>query len=122
MLRLITTKATSDSNHKLWFNDQDNDLFIWLDQRKNPIGFQFCYNKSINEHSINWHQDKGFNHVRIDDGETFNSHYKMTPIMIPDDIFKFKEVAELFHSIGKHIDIKLADFIYHKICTYPDSR
>jgi hypothetical protein len=120
MLRLTTTKSADLTEYKLWFNDHDNDLFIWLDQNENPTGFQFCYDKSFDEHSINWQQQKGFSHARIDAGEACSSRYKMIPIMLPDGVFKYRQVAELFRSISAHIDHKLADFVYHKICTYPD--
>jgi len=120
MLSLITTKAPQQDNRKLWFSDQDNDLFIWLDPQNKLISFQFCYNKTFDEHSISWHQHKGFSHSRIDTGETRDSRYKMTPIMVPDGTFEFKEIAELFHDISQQVDNEYADFIFHKILGYPN--
>jgi hypothetical protein len=121
MLRPITTKALEKLNNKLWFNDHDNDLFIWLDKQDNIVSFQFCYNKSINEHAINWHQQKGFDHSRVDTGEAAGGLCKMTPIMVPDGIFNFKEIALLFRTISQHnIDDQVADFIFNKILSYAD--
>lgn len=120
MLRYIRTHMTRGENHKLWFQDHNNDLFIWLNENRQPTSFQFCYNKAFDEHSISWQHQNGFYHSRIDSGEDGINQYKMSPIMISDETFKHKEMADLLLTISQDINPELINFIYHKILSYPD--
>lgn len=120
MLKLITTQARLENEHKIWFNDQQNDLFVWLDQTGIPIGFQFCYDKARDEHSLYWHQDKGFHHCRVDNGENKLGHYKMSPIMTAKSCFKTNQIAEIFDSTSQQLDAELRKFIEIKIRCFID--
>lgn len=118
MLKAIKTDKNNDTK-KLWFNDHDHDLFIWLDQQGQPIQFQFSYRtylKSYSEHVISWHISKGYSHDKIDDGEANNTDYKMTPILVPNGTFEANDIAKKFSAVSKEIDQALAQFVYGKIC------
>ncbi|TNF32927.1 MAG: hypothetical protein EP315_09005 [Gammaproteobacteria bacterium] len=118
---LQPVKARQDTDQpRLWFNDKDHDLFIWLDDRQQVVSFQFSYNKLHNEHIIVWHRDKGFTHDRIDNGEPGDGRYKMTPILLPDGDADFVHLAQEFKHISQLIEPALAEFIYEKLSTLKD--
>lgn len=120
MLRLIKTKRHSTKHlQRLWFNDQNHDLFIWLENNIKPVKFQFSYNKMQNEHSLNWDLLSGYSHVKIDSGEDVIHTYKMTPIMVPDGTFDQNQLAWLFKSINNDLPPDLAEFIQQKIESAP---
>ena len=119
MLRAITSQRQSKTP-RLWFSDQNHDLFIWLDKLHEPMAFQLSYNKIDDEHCICWHCDKGFSHDRIDSGEDPEGSYKMTPIMVPDGKFDHKKLAQEFQLISADMEPRLANFIYQKLSCYAD--
>jgi hypothetical protein len=122
MLRAINTNKQSDAFKRLWFNDQDHDLFLWLDSSMQPVSFQFSYrtySDIYSEHVISWKKGMGYTHDKIDDGEPADGDYKMTPILVPDGAFDYKKIAQRFKSISKDIDEDIRDFIYQKLCNYP---
>ena len=110
MLRAITGQQQTDNN-RLWFSDDNHDLFVWLDDRNNPVAFQFSYDKHRDEHCIYWHQQRGFRHDRIDSGDNLQAGYKMTPILVPDGHFDAPRLVKLFQSICMEMDPRLARFI-----------
>ena len=114
MLRAILTKQPHDKQ-RLWFSDQNHDLFIWLNENAQPVAFQFSYDKNINENSINMSLENGFSHDRVDNGESGDVSYKMTPIMIPYGEFDCHKIASKFKSISKQLDPAVTDFIYHTL-------
>ena len=112
MLRLIKTdKPSINQLQRLWFSDLEHDLFIWLNQDNHPVSFQFSYNKSQNEHIFNWHQQTGYSHDKVDDGEHEITRYKMTPVMIPDWEIDIEKISRIFKLISTEIQPELAEFI-----------
>ena len=119
MLREIKTdKHSSDPLQRIWFSDQDNDLFIWLDD-ETPVAFQFSYNKRQDEHTLNWQAQRGYSHQRIDNGEDDSTNYKMTPIMIPNGMIDRDQISHIFKSISHEIEPQLAEFISRKLDNAP---
>ena len=119
MLRAIKTdKHSSDHLQRIWFNDQDNDLFIWLENRT-PVAFQFSYNKRQDEHTLNWEIDRGYSHERIDNGEDDSANYKMTPIMVANGMIDRDQISQIFKSISHEIEPQLAEFVSQKLDNVP---
>lgn len=114
MLRAISDQQQTNGR-RLWFNDQDHDLFVWLDEQQKPLAFQFSYHTRQDEYCIHWHRQRGFSHDRIDSGDTLDGHYKMTPVLMPDGEFEGQRLAEIFQSVCKDIDAALAQFIYRTL-------
>ena len=52
-----------------WFSDDFFDLIVWFDESKNIVGFQLCYDILKISRALTWHQDGGYSHNRVDDGE-----------------------------------------------------
>ena len=119
MLRPITSRHRGKTP-RLWFSDENHDLFIWLDPQSEPLAFQFSYDKLHDEHCIYWHRDRGYSHDRIDSGEPVDGSYKMTPIMVPNDQFDDTQVAQDFLSVSDNLTPKLRDFVFQKLKCYAD--
>jgi len=68
-----------------WFSDSYADLYVWYDTDESIAGFQLCYNKDRDEHSLTWKRESGYSHDSIDAGdETPLSN--QTPIVVPDGL------------------------------------
>lgn len=94
-----------------WFEDRDNDLIVWKDEKNRIIGFQLCYGKGRRERALTWEQGKGYTHDVVDDGENNTLYYKSSPILIPGGEFDAVALAEKFTRISKNIDTDIADFV-----------
>ena len=104
-----------------WFMDDYFDLIVWYDDQKSLIGFQLCYDKQRRERALTWTRDHGFQHNRIDSGET-PGHSKMTPIIVADGAFSRDPVAERFHVASASIEPGIARFVHEMLLQYPSSR
>ena len=120
MLYQIKVKQTRKSQQRLWFSDHFHDLFIWLDTDNQPLAFQFCYDKSDNEHAVLWHHQTGYSHQRVDSGEPTNGRYKQSPILIANGQPEQASIAANFRRISANIDPTLAAFVYKKLLDYPN--
>lgn len=119
MLRAIQTDKNNDPA-RLWFRDQEHDLFIWVNRQNEPIAFQFSNDRNSSEHSINWSLDRGYSHDRIDTGEAADGRYKMTPIMVPDGRFDNRKIAERFKAVSADLPSDFSEFIYRTLIAYEE--
>ena len=46
------------------------DLIVFYDDHGAIEGFQFCYDKNVNEQMMSWDCKQGYSHTAIDDGES----------------------------------------------------
>jgi hypothetical protein len=118
-----------------WFTDEYFDLIVWYDDTGDRAaargrhgkpgsslkGFQLCYDKAGNERALTWTTEHGFQHNRIDSGET-PGRAKMTPVIVADGEFSGDAIAELFRREAAHIDPALAGFVYSKVRAFPGAR
>jgi len=120
MLHEIThLRQTNRSLKKRWFNSVDMDLFVWYHDSA-PVKFQLSYNKQNEERAISWDFHHGFQHYRIDSGESYPHQYKRTPIMFDFcNQENLPELARNFLAASENIDIAVADFIYARLMAYP---
>jgi hypothetical protein len=117
LFEVHNVKQPESDSIRRWFTDPYFDLIVWYDIRNDISGFQLCYNKSLDEHSITWKKDEGFLHNRIDDGEV-PGQAKMTPILVPDGAFDKMTIAEQFNKESQYIEPDIRDFVYKKILDY----
>ena len=65
-----------------WFASSEMDLFLWLGDGDELLGFQFSYDKQHGERALAWNARTGFTHDRVDDGEGEpGARYKGAPLM-----------------------------------------
>lgn len=119
MLRKINPLISKEAeSQRLWFTDQQMDLILWLDEDDKILGFQLCYDKRCDERVLAWHADKGYQHSRIDDGETSPLSFKKTPILLSDGVFEADFLAEEFRHLAADINPDLRAFVLKKIKLY----
>ena len=97
-----------------WFRDPYFDLIIWYDDNGSLSGFQLCYDRQGRERAFTWRKDHGLRHDRVDDGET-PGHFKMSPVMVPDDDFPSHKVAERFLRESAQIDPGIALLVFETV-------
>lgn len=98
-----------------WFSSATCDLFLWSDKKGKITRFQFCYDKgSEQEMMIEWSKAKGIRHCYIDDGEAF-SHFKSSPLVIPDGEWNPEKVLKILEQESKGIDPKVYGQVKRKI-------
>ena len=68
-----------------WFSDSYADLYVWYDAAGSIAGFQLCYNKDRDEHSLTWKRGSGYAHNSIDAGDD-TPLSNQTPIVVPDGL------------------------------------
>ncbi len=102
-----------------WFGDDYFDLIVWQDRQGEITGFQLCYEVGENEHALTWHQETGFRHQRVDDGE-LERPFKATPILIADGPFDAAAVLRRFQERSSAMDERIARFVLAKIEEYQE--
>jgi hypothetical protein len=101
-----------------WFSDNYFDLIVWMSEDE-IVGFQLCYDISKAHRALTWHQDIGFSHHRIDDGESRPGHVKASPILLPDGQFDYERIAQRFKQASQFIEERIATFVHDTLMQYP---
>jgi hypothetical protein len=101
-----------------WFTDDYFYLIVWYGEEKHPIGFQLCYDKPGRERALTWTRDHGFQHDRVDAGET-PGHSKMTPIIVADGAFDSTSITRRFQRESATMDPRIASFVFERLGSYP---
>ncbi len=107
MLREIDNISQPEGEPKRrWFSSAEMDLILWCEGPE-PIGFQLCYDKGVDEHALTWMKNSGWTHRRIEDGENRGAHHKMTPILVPDGIIDISRIQAEFEAASAGIDAEV---------------
>lgn len=101
-----------------WFFDREIDLTVWFDESDDIVGFQLCYDKIQNHRALTYHKDSGYRHNRVDDGESWNSIGKGTPILFADGPFDGRRIAELFAQRSQELPKQISQYVYEKIVSF----
>lgn len=104
-----------------WFTSRDLDLIVWFGPEDEPVGFQFCYDKSAREHAVTWREGRGYNHSFVDDGENGPMQPKGTPILRANGYLNRARVAELFSAAAAQIPQPLRDYVSVRLAEYPEA-
>ncbi|WP_157237552.1 hypothetical protein [Beggiatoa alba] len=114
---LLTQQDTVDKR-KRWFEDTYFDLFVWQDINTGEMtSFQLCYDRTGTERVISWERHRGFEHQRIDDGET-SPHKNMTPVFTGISLSLPAALLSRFHLASQGIDVTVRQFITQKLEEY----
>ena len=107
-ISITSNKQSSQFTH--WYNDDYADLYVWFDIAGAIEGFQFCYNKSSDEHSLTWKRVSGYTHNRIDAGED-SPLSNQTPIVLPDGLCPLDQLRREFTRRSKKLEPAIRNFI-----------
>ncbi len=64
-----------------WFQDDFFDLFVWLTPHDVISAFQLAYERTRHERVLEWSNDRGFSHSRVDSGEAL-PNLNRTPLLL----------------------------------------
>lgn len=117
MLKEYPASQHEGEPRRRWFADDYFDIIVWLDQNETLLGFQLCYDKKRNEHSLTWTRSGGFQHDLIDDREESPAK-KESPILIADGPFPADKVMERFITDSEGIEQEIRSFIIEKLSAF----
>jgi hypothetical protein len=118
---LIYIKQHQGEPQRRWFEDENFDLIIWVDETDEIIEFELCYDKDGKQRAIRWEKPASYAHYHVDDGDK-TGRMKATPVLIPmilNDSFHYGKIAALFKLASKELNERIANFVYDKIMLYP---
>src|ERR1043165_9780304 len=101
-----------------WFSSLDLDLIVWL-KGQELVGFQLCYDKQRSERAITWREGRGFDHARVDDGESGGAWSKGTPLLVADGKFDHERVKWMFFNSAEKVPRKIRGFVMAALGGYP---
>jgi hypothetical protein len=93
-LREIPARQVPGEPRRRWFMSANCDLIVWLDGDHQPLGFQFCYDKDLQEHALTWMSKRGFSHLAVDVG----SFGTGTPLLVANGAFDPARVLAMFRT------------------------
>lgn len=118
MLQERKARQIRGESKRRWFSDSEWDLIVWQDSAGSVVGFQICYDRTLDEHALTWNRDSGFAHQRIDDGEDRLLHHKQSPILVSDGEVDIRELTSAFVEKSRSMDPELARFIRVQLKRY----
>jgi hypothetical protein len=105
-----------------WFESEDIDLIVWLDERGEPTSFQLCYDKGRRERALTRDAGGALSHAVVDDGESRNSGYKESPVLLAGASFDAERVERLFVEQGGGLPAGIVELVLDGIRRYPTAR
>lgn len=117
MFDKATKKPVCGDYDRTWLSDDYFDLIVWHATDDTVYGFQLCYGKPAWERALTWKSDRGFSHMRVDDGEATASVHQ-TPILLPDGSFPAQAVAAEFRRRSTELPSDLRHLVLQKIAEY----
>jgi hypothetical protein len=90
------------------------DLIVWYADDGRIHGFQLCYDKRGDERALTWTGEKGFQHHRVDDGDSFPTK-NGTPILVPGGEFAGEIVMTEFERRSGGISAGIRELVLCKL-------
>jgi len=119
--RLLRELGTGrlDGSHgvRRWFQDDDFDLYFWLDAAGAAHAFQLCYDRNGNEGAITWERSTGFGHDRVDSGEQ-SPKRAMTPILRTATAAPYFRIYNRFLAASTECPREVRDFVVARLREY----
>lgn len=118
---ILSVRQIAGERHRRWFNSPSLDLVVWMDEQNRLTAFQLCYQTGAHEHALTWQATTGFNHARVDSGETGGLDYKRTPILLTDGACDAKLLRERFNSAAADLPLDIQRLILGALTAYPNN-
>ncbi len=110
------------SGFRRLYTDDYFDLYLWYERKGGPLmGFQLCYDKRGDPHSLTCYAGKTSIHSKIDDGEQGGAgRYKSSPILVSDGVFDKDFVLKRFMEASRSLDGELRGIVAEAIRNHVD--
>lgn len=119
MKELVNVRQIPGELKRRWFFSKDFGLIVWLSDEQGFAGFELCYDKLHNEHSIVWSKTGGFLHMAVDDGEQRPGNFKSAPIMVSDGLFDAKRIHSAFLEASQPLPEAVASYVLQALEQHP---
>lgn len=103
-----------------WFTSAEMDLIVWLDEKGQASGFQLCHGKPQHEHALTWLPDRGFVHMRVDDGDRLDLAHKKTPLLVANGSVDAAALLRCFTQAAPGLPADIMQFISGALRRHPD--
>lgn len=108
-------KQEKGGGRRRWFQDGDMELIVWFGATEQPEGFQICYpGTGQREHALTWRTGLGFNHARVDTGDT-RPDKNMTPILVADGAVPWEMLRQDFAARSAGLEPALREFVMTRL-------
>lgn len=98
-----------------WFFSERCDLIVWLDERGEPEGFQFCYDKDAEERALSWRPQVGVSHMKVDKGRSIYGRGGGTPFLVPDGRYDAARMLRLFEAEAALVPPEVVGLVVAKL-------
>lgn len=118
MLREIK-KTSQDRGEpkRRWFSGSEMDLFVWLNEDDEIVGYQLTYDKPHSEKALIWNEKEGITHLGVDEGLKPGGH-PGSPLLVPDGIMDPSKIISKLKECGEDVDPSIKSFIISGIEKY----
>jgi hypothetical protein len=113
-------KATSQKHgepRRRWFSGPDLDLFLWLGDDDEIVGYQISYDKLKTEKALAWDHEQGFTHHGVDDGE-IPGKYPASPLLVADGELNLPRLIYKLNQNFAETEPEIRDFIVSSITAH----
>lgn len=115
MLREIkNVRQEQTPGRRRWFESEQMDLIVWLDQAERLTGFQICYASGLTEKALTWRDGVGFAHNAIDSGSR-SPISNQTPILLPGGKAPWSHIRRLFEDASPGLEPGLRELIRSRL-------
>ena len=122
LYEIITNKKFANEYNRRWFESEELDLVIWINNSNQISSFQLCYKKGVREQVLTWKSTSGFTHETVDDGESRSMRHKSSPILVSDGQYNAHKFTHLFNDLSKNIDGNITKFVLSKLAMCSESQ
>ncbi len=120
MYEVLHIRQNPGEARRRWFCSSEFDLIVWYLDDHHISGFELSYDKQRGEHALVWHQQTGFCHMSVDDGEQAPGKHKATPILHSDVAC---DIRRIHHAIATQRDAlppEIGGLLLQKLAEHPD--
>lgn len=112
-------REINGKTQRRWFTSNQFDLILWLNDEQGFAGFELCYDKQKQEHSIAWSANYGYRHMAVDSGEWHPGKHKAAPILVPGHYFDVNRIRSDFDRISHSLPQDIALYVHQVLAQYP---
>jgi hypothetical protein len=119
MRKFVELKADNGVlGNRRWFYSPQIDLIVWANEANALVAFEFYYDKAVDEHVLIWHQDSGFTHMAVEDGEQKPVlQYKQAPILVADGHCDLDRIRGLFQDSCEDLPSEVVQVVHQALAT-----
>jgi hypothetical protein len=106
-----------------WFQDDYLDLFVWTEGGGGRmLAFQLAYDRTGDEHLLEWECTRGYLHRRVSDGDRHITGMAMTPLLgIAGRFPKYRVLTE-FERRSSGLEPALREAVRRRLVAYNNPR